>query len=124
MRRLRFTLAQIMGLVAVAGLILWAGILAQDFFRPPCQLPLMPISEPELPDGQWFPAPFIAMDMMVYQNLDDLAKNIRPPRTIVFCLDTTKRRWVRNYKAEELLQTPPERPKPNIVPGRAWWLER
>jgi hypothetical protein len=108
----------------MSAIVLWGGMLARDYFWPRAQPPTGPILDPELPEGFWLPDPGHASWPSVYTNMDDVAKKIYPRRRLVFNLDKSKRRWVRDYKAEELLQTPPERPKPNIVPGRAWWLAR
>jgi hypothetical protein len=102
MRRPHVTIWQLMATVAVAAVLLWGGTLARDYFWPPPAPPLLPITAPELPEGLWFPYPGSADRPAVYFNMDEAAKGIRPPRTIVFRLDRAKRRWVRDYKSEEL----------------------
>ncbi len=94
MRRLRFSIRQLIIAVAVAALVLWGGRLARDHFWPP---PPPPIPAPELPEGLWFPYPNppSTIDRRIYFNMDDSANKIHPPRTIVFVLDRAKRRWVR-----------------------------
>lgn len=107
-RRPHIALWQLMATVAVAAVLLWGGALVRDHFWPPPQPPSPPIPDPEFPAGLWYPtSSFFGGTMKTYFNMDDLAKNIRPPRSVVFRLDRAKRRWVRDYREEELIREGP-----------------